>query len=145
MRKGSTTRAAKAKTAKAAAVKTAETAAVKAEETVVEKAAETAAETVVKAEEAAEKITETAAAKTAETAPAKKKTAAKKAVTETVYLQYLGKEINKEDLMKRVKEIWTKNLKKKVGDMKSVTLYLKPEENKTYYVINDEVTGSIDM
>lgn len=146
MRKGST-RAAKAKTAKTAAVKTTETAAVKAAETVVEKAAETAAETVVKAE-AAEKTTETAAAKTAETAPAaptKKKTAAKKTVTETVYLQYLGKEINKDDLMKQVKEIWTKGLKKKVGDMKSVTLYLKPEENKTYYVINDEVTGSIDM
>ena len=47
--------------------------------------------------------------------------------------------------MKQVKEIWTKELKNKVGDMKSVTLYLKPEENKAYYVINEEVTGSIDM
>lgn len=62
-----------------------------------------------------------------------------------VYLQYLGKEINKDDLVKQVKDIWTKELKNKAGDLKSVTLYLKPEENMAYYVINDDVTGSIAL
>ena len=140
MRKTSTTKAA----AKTKAAKTAE-AAVK----TVEKVAEAATETVKAAAAPVEKVKEEVvkAVETAvEQAPAKKKTTtAKKAVAETVYLQYLGKEINKEDLMKQVKEIWTKELKNKVGDMKSVTLYLKPEENKAYYVINEEVTGSIDM
>ena len=141
MRKTSSTTkaAAKTKAAKtaAAAVKT------------VEKVAEAATETVKAAAAQAGKVKEEvvkAAEGAAEQAPAKKRTiAAKKAVSETVYLQYLGKEINKEDLMKQVKDIWTKELKHKVGDMKSVTLYLKPEENKAYYVINEEVTGSIDM
>ena len=136
MRKTSTPKtAAKTKAAKtaAAAVKT------------VEKVAEAATETVKAAAVPVEKVKEEVV-KAVEQAPAKKKTtAAKKAVAETVYLQYLGKEINKADLMKQVKDIWTKELKNKVGDMKSVTLYLKPEENKAYYVINEEVTGSIDM
>ena len=78
--------------------------------------------------------------------PAVKKTTAKKAeVKETVYLQYLGKEINKDDLLKQVKTIWTKQYKNKVADLKSVTLYLKPEENAAYYVINEDVTGKIDL
>ena len=47
--------------------------------------------------------------------------------------------------MKQVKEIWTKQMKKKVGDMKTVTIYLKPEENMAYYVINEEVTGNIEL
>lgn len=115
-----------------------------------EAAPKTARKTTAKAAKAVKAVEETvadAAVKVEKKAEeVKKATAPKKtAVKETVYLQYLGKEINKEDLMKQVKEIWTKELKNKVGDMKSVTLYLKPEENKAYYVINEEVTGSIDM
>lgn len=131
------------------------------------KKTETKAETTVKetaAVSAEEKKAPKAAAKkttekdTAKKAPAKKtaeketaketvkKAPAKKtAVKETVYLQYLGKEIDKDDLMKRVKEVWTKQMKKKVGELKSVTLYLKPEENMVYYVINGDVTGSMDI
>ena len=117
-------------------------------------ATETVAKTVEKAVKAAEKTTKAVAEKAEEVkeavketakAPAKRTTTRKTAVKETVYLQYLGKEINKDDLVKQVKDIWTKELKNQVGDMKSVTLYLKPEENKAYYVINEEVTGSIDM
>ena len=47
--------------------------------------------------------------------------------------------------MKRVKEIWTKDMKQKTGDLKSVTLYVKPEENMVYYVLNNDVTGSIGI
>ena len=100
-------------------------------------ATETVAKTVEKAVK--EAVKETAKA------PAKKTATRKATVTETVYLQYLGKEINKDDLVKQVKEIWTKELKNKAGDLKSITLYLKPEENKAYYVINDDVTGSIAL
>ena len=81
----------------------------------------------------------------AEETKAVKAPAKKTALKETVLMQWYGKEVNKDDLMKQVKEIWTKQLKNKVGDMQSVTLYLKPEENKAYYVINGDVTGSIDM
>ncbi len=87
-------------------------------------------------------------AKKAETKkPAIKKPAVAKkaAVKETIYLQYLGKEINKDDIVKSVKDVWTKQLKKKVGDLKSIDLYLKPEENAVYYVINGDVTGSLNI
>lgn len=117
-------------------------------------ATEIAAKTVEKAVKAAEKTTKAVAEKAEEVkeavketakAPAKRTTTRKTAVKETVYLQYLGKEINKDDLVKQVKDIWTKELKNKAGDLKSVTLYLKPEENMAYYVINDDVTGSIAL
>lgn len=117
-------------------------------------ATETVAKTVEKAVKAAEKTTKAVAEKAEEVkeavketakAPAKRTTTRKTAVKETVYLQYLGKEINKDDLVKQVKDIWTKELKNKAGDLKFVTLYLKPEENMAYYVINDDVTGSIAL
>ena len=117
-------------------------------------ATETVAKTVEKAVKAAEKTTKAVAEKAEEVkeavketakAPAKRTTTRKTAVKETVYLQYLGKEIHKDDLVKQVKDIWTKELKNKAGDLKSVTLYLKPEENMAYYVINDDVTGSIAL
>ena len=110
-------------------------------------ATETVAKTVEKAVKAAEKTTKAVAEKAEEVkeavketakAPAKRTSTRKTAVNETVYLQYLGKEINKDDL-------WTNELKNKAGDLKSVTLYLKPEENMAYYVINDDVTGSIAL
>lgn len=96
---------------------------------------------------AAEKVEETTAAvKTeAKKATVKKAAPAKRAVKETIVLQYLGKEIDKDNLMKQVKEIWTKQMKNKVSEMKTVTLYLKPEENMAYYVINGEVTGGIEL
>ena len=128
----------------------------------VEKAAKPAVETeAVKAEatKAAAKTTEKAAeAKTTETAkkaPAKKTTArktpakrttTKKAavVTEEVYLQYAGKEFSSADLTAKVKEIW-KEMGRKAADLKDIKVYVKPEENAAYYVINNEETGSFGL
>ncbi|MEY8426202.1 DUF6465 family protein [Lachnospiraceae bacterium 46-15] len=95
--------------------------------------------------EAAKKETVKAEEKAAEKAAAKKPAAKKTPIKETVYVQYLGKEISHQDIVKQVKEVWTKQLKKKVGDMKSITIYFKPEENTAYYVINDDVKGSISL
>ena len=128
----------------------------------VEKAAKPAVETeAVKAEatKAAAKTTEKAAeAKTTETAkkaPAKKTTARKTpakrtttnkaaVVTEEVYLQYAGKEFSSADLTAKVKEIW-KEMGKKAADLKDIKVYVKPEENAAYYVINNEETGSFGL
>lgn len=110
-----------------------------------EKAAEVKKE-AAKPEEKKKETAKTAEKKTAIKKPALKKTAAKKAaLKETIYLQYLGKEINKDDVMKSVKEVWTKQLKRKVGELESIDLYLKPEENAVYYVINGDVTGSLNI
>jgi hypothetical protein len=106
-----------------------------------------AAEVVKEAPKTAKKVSTEAKKVTAEAKKAvTQKSATKKtAVKETVYLQYLGKEINKDELTAQVKEIWTKQLKKKVSELKSITLYIKPEENRVYYVINDTETGSIAL
>ena len=102
------------------------------------KAATTTKKTVKAAETVAEKTVKAAG-------EAVKKAPVRKAVKETVYLQYLGKEINKDDLTAQVRDIWTGEMKQKAADLKSITLYLKPEENAAYYVINGETTGRINL
>ena len=100
---------------------------------------------IVQNEEEVKETVKKETAKAEEKATAKKSAAKKTPIKETVYVQYLGKEINHQDIVKQVKEVWTKQLKKKVGDMKSITIYFKPEENTAYYVINDDVKGSISL
>lgn len=138
------------KTVAKAAKPAVETKTVKAEETKAVKAEETkaAAKTTEKAAEA--KTTETAkkapAKKTtARKTPAKRTTTKKAAVvTEEVYLQYAGKEFSSADLTAKVKEIW-KEMGKKAADLKDIKVYVKPEENAAYYVINNEETGSFGL
>ena len=67
------------------------------------------------------------------------------AVKETVSLQYLGKDIKTADLMEQVKNIWTGELGKDAADLKAINLYLKPEDNAAYYVINESFSGRIDF
>ena len=77
---------------------------------------------------------------------AAKKAPAKKAELKTeMFLQFYGKEYSDKEIVQKVKEIWTKVLKKKVGDMKEVRIYLKPEESKAYYVINGDTTGEVEL
>ena len=83
---------------------------------------------------------------TAAKKPAAKKAPAKKAEMKTeMYLQFYGKEYSEKEILQKVKEIWTKVLKNKVGDMKDVKIYLKPEESKAYYVINGDTTGEVEL
>lgn len=75
--------------------------------------------------------------------PVKKAVAAKKeAVKEAVHFQFSGKSYTSEDLLKICKDVWKYDLNGKEEDFKSVELYVKPEENTTYYVINGNITGS---
>ena len=43
-----------------------------------------------------------------------------------------------------VKKAWTE-AGHKVGDMKTMELYIKPEENSVYYVINGTETGKVEF
>ena len=81
----------------------------------------------------------------AKKAPAKKAPAKKAELKTEMYLQFYGKEYSDKEILQKVKEIWTKVLKNKVGDMKDVKIYLKPEEFKAYYVINGDTTGEVDL
>lgn len=78
-------------------------------------------------------------------APAKKEAAVKAVTKVSVNLQFAGKEYKAEDFEKMAKDVWQYDLGKKAADLKSVDLYVKPEENKVYYVMNGDVTGDFDI
>ena len=91
------------------------------------------------AKKTAEKKAVAPAAKTAEKkAPVKK--AAK--VEETVNFQFSGKSYTPDDLMKIFKDVWKYDMNGREEDIKNVELYVKPEENTTYFVVNGSITGS---
>ena len=93
--------------------------------------------------------TRTTAKKTTEKPAAEKKPAArrtvKKEVNAEVYVQFLGKEVYAKDVLENVKKIWTEEMGKKEKDLKDVKIYIKPEENAAYYVINGDVTGAVGL
>ena len=105
----------------------------------VKEAAAPAAKAVKEAAAPAAKAVKKEAAK-AKTAV--KKAAVKKEVETTVSVQFSGKSYTTQELVAIAKDVWKYDLKQKVSDFKSVELYVKPEENQAYYVINGEHTGS---
>lgn len=102
-------------------------------EETVKTVAEVAEKAVSKAEEVKSEVKKTAEKKTAE------KRTRKTAVKESVYLQYLGKELNSADIVEAAKKASGEKT------ITSITVYLKPEENKAYYVVNGDVTGSVEL
>ena len=103
-------------------------------------------ETVEKAAKVATKQAK-AASKAASKSAAEAKKAVKRAATKTtttVTLQFGGKEIDTDALVKTTKDIWRYDMGRKMADLKNVDIYVKPEENRVYYVLNDE-TGSFEL
>ena len=100
----------------------------------------------VKKEEVKEAVKAAAEKKApAKKAAAEKKAPAKKAavkVQESVNFQFSGKSYTDADLLKICRDVWKYDLNGKEEDLKTVELYVKPEENTTYYVINGSITGS---
>lgn len=114
----------------------------------VEKLAENASEGTVElaksAKKGAVKLAESASESTVELAKTAKKAAVRmrKPVTK-VYLQYEGKEISQEEVSQKVLEQF-RSMYEDIA-AKKMDLYMKPEENAAYYVINGEYTGKIDL
>lgn len=136
-------KAAEAAAPAAKAVKEAAAPAAKAVKETAAPAAKAVKETAAPAAKAVKKETAKAAEK-AKTAVKKtaEKAAAKKEITATVSVQFSGKSYTTEELVAIAKDVWKYDLKQKASDFKSVELYVKPEENQAYYVINGEHTGS---
>ncbi|MBQ7756973.1 MAG: hypothetical protein IJ031_00025 [Oscillospiraceae bacterium] len=129
-------------TAKKTAKKTTETAkkvadkATKAAKPAVEKATKAAKPVVEKAA----KVAKPAAKKVASTA----KKAAAKVVKEELIVEFGGKSVNMADVVENVKKAWKADGNK--GMIKKVQVYVKPEENVAYYVVNDIAEGKkIDL
>ena len=98
------------------------------------KAAEATETKEVKAEAKAEAPkAEEPKKETAKKAPAKRTTA--KDIKTSVVVQFAGKEVIEKDLIAAVKKAYTKK-GNKVGDIKTIEIYVKPEESAAYYVVN---------
>lgn len=103
------------------------------------KAAEAAETKAVKAEAKAEapkteaKKAEEPKKETAKKTPAKRTTA--KDIKTSVVVQFAGKEVTEKDLIAAVKKAYTKK-GNKVGDIRTIEIYVKPEESAAYYVVN---------
>ena len=100
---------------------------------------------------------ETPAAETKAAAPAEvkkpAKTATKKAAKaaapaaekmEEIFIQYGVMEWKTSEMLERVKAAYAAD-GHRASSIKSLNLYVKPEEKKAYYVINEKTTGSIDL
>lgn len=94
------------------------------------------AETKPEAKEATAKVTvpeeKTTARKTAAKKPSVKKAAEP---VSTVYVQYLGKEYSDKKLLELAKASYLA-LGNKEEDIKTLDIYVKPEENTAYYAVN---------
>lgn len=74
-----------------------------------------------------------------------KKVKAQPEVKAAVHFEFSGKSYTPEDLLKICRDVWKYDLNGKEEDFKSAELYVKPEENVTYYVINGDVKGSFNI
>ena len=73
--------------------------------------------------------------------PAKKPATRKATLITTISVQFAGKSYTNEDLVKIAKDVWQYDLKKEEKDLKSLDLYVKPEESTVYYVFNGTEEG----
>ena len=67
-------------------------------------------------------------------------------VSADVYVQFMGRELLTKEIVANVKKAWAGMTGKKEEDIKELQVYVKPEENKAYYVVNGEADGNyIDL
>lgn len=108
------------------------------------------AEAMKKAEPMAEKAKKTAKTAAEKATPAMKKAEAKAkegskairaALAPEVYIQLAGKELNCNEIQERCRAAYKETSKKAI---RSIAVYIKPEDNAAYYVINGE-QGKIEL
>ena len=59
-------------------------------------------------------------------------------------VQFMGKEYTEQEIVNQIKTDW-KNEGNKIGDMKTLDIYMKVEEAKVYYVINGSVNKELAL
>ena len=106
------------------------------EEKYVEKAAEV--------KETVKATVKTAAKKTAQKKTTRKTTTKKEASSTEVFVEFYGQQSSVESVEERVKAAFVAE-GHKAGTIKSLKIYLKPEEQAAYYVINDKFAGRVDL
>jgi hypothetical protein len=62
----------------------------------------------------------------------------------TLTIQAAGVEATEADIKAAVKDAWVAQ-GNKVKEIDTLEIYVKPEEKKAYYVVNDTVNGAIEL
>ena len=62
------------------------------------------------------------------------------------YIEYYGRQLSEADVVAMAKKIWT-DAGNKAADLKDIKLYIKPEDDRIYYVFNnnDSEAGSFTL
>ena len=60
------------------------------------------------------------------------------------FVEYGEKQVEDKTMIAAVKKAWT-NAGHKIADIKTIELYVKPEESSVYYVINKDESGKIEF
>ena len=122
------------------AVKEVEEVAVKEAEAPVAKAAAVKEAEAPVAKAVAVKEDSVKAAPAKEKAPAAKKTA----VNEEIYVQFGNNEVLTKDIVEKVKKAYVAE-GHKADSIQDVRVYVKPEENMVYYVVNNDYASGISL
>ena len=114
---------------------------------VASKTAEAAKETVKVASEKAAEVKETAkeeSKKVADKATETKVTEKKNELVSEVYVQFAGQEAKVDAVIERATQAYVAD-GHRASSIKSLQVYLKPEESAAYYVINSKYAGKVDL
>lgn len=68
----------------------------------------------------------------------KNKRPPKREPNESVYIQFAGAEYNIAAIKDNIRNAWTEETGKTASAIRDLRIYVKPEENVAYYVVNDE-------
>ena len=60
------------------------------------------------------------------------------------YIQYQGQEFQVKPIINKIKENWL-HQGHKIKDLETLSLYIKPEDDAVYFVINDTTSGSLTI
>jgi hypothetical protein len=70
---------------------------------------------------------------------------AKKTEKTNVELQFGDKQISYDSLVASAKSVWENDMNRKLSEIKTLDLYVKPEESKAYFVVNGSDEGNFDI
>lgn len=62
----------------------------------------------------------------------------------SLFVEFSGNQVEDKTLITTAKNAWVEE-GNKVKDIKTLNIYIKPEENAAYYVINETCSGKIDL
>lgn len=61
-----------------------------------------------------------------------------------IFVEYAGKQMDTQEIIKLAKASWVSE-GHKIGEIKTMNLYVKPEDSASYVVINDDYQCVISM